>query len=271
MAQCHAITKFYGLSLAEKPGGTILSSSNVYADGADQMADWVRSARRPHRHETLIETASARDDRRYRTAHRHSAFVRALRVLLPVVIIAATGGFIGAAYLGNTSLPGVSFTGIDVKSNSLVMENPQVSGFNGSKHSYELSASKAVQNLQSPEVVTLEGIDARLGIDTGDSATLGAGRGIYDSKAETLQLRDGITVKTSTGYHANLKRADVDLKSGVMRASEPVELRSADGTIRGNEVEIVEGGKRIIFSKGVSMTLGSPSAGEPGSTPVSKP
>jgi lipopolysaccharide export system protein LptC len=231
------------------------------------MADWRKSAQRPRGHETLIETASARDDRRYRAAHRHSALVRALRILLPIVIVAATGGFIGAAYFGGVSVSGVSFTGIDVQSNSLVMENPQVSGFNGSKHSYELSASKALQSLDNPEVVTLEGIDARLGIDTGDSATLGAGRGIYDSKAETLRLRDGITVKTSTGYEANLKRADVDLKSGVMRASEPVELRSADGTIRGNQVEIVEGGKRIVFTKGVSMTLNSPEAGEPGSAP----
>jgi lipopolysaccharide export system protein LptC len=234
------------------------------------MADRGKSARRPHRHETLIETASTRDDGRYRAAHRHSALVRALRILLPVVIVAATGGFIGLAYLGNKSLPGVSFTGIDVQSNSLVMENPQVSGFNGSKHSYELSASKAVQSLQDPEVVTLEGIDARLGIDTGDSATLDAGRGIYDSKAETLRLRDGINVKTSTGYEANLKRADVDLKSGVMRASEPVELRSADGTIRGNHVEIVDGGKRIIFSEGVSMTFGSAQSGEPGARPASR-
>jgi lipopolysaccharide export system protein LptC len=235
------------------------------------MADWGKSARRPRRHKTPIETASARDDRRYRTAHRHSALVRALRILLPIVIVVATGGFIGAAYLGSASLPGVSFTGIDVQSNSLVMENPQVSGFNGSKHSYELSASKAVQSLQNPEVVTLEGIDARLGIDTGDSATLGAGRGIYDSKAETLRLRDGITLKTSTGYEANLKQADVDLKSGALHASEPVELRSADGTIRGNQVEIVEGGKRIIFRNGVSMTLNSLAAGEPGAPPAKAP
>lgn len=228
------------------------------------MADWGKSARR-HRMGAPIETASVRNDRSYRAARRHSALVRALRVLLPVLIVAATGGFIGAAYLGSTSISGVSFKGIDFQSNSLVMDSPQVSGFSGSKHSYELSADKAVQNLENPEVVTLEGIDARLGIDTGDAATLGAGRGIYDSKAETLMLRDGIRVKTTTGYEAELKRADVDLKSGVMRASEPVELRSADGTIRGNQVEIVEGGKRIIFRNGVSMTLNSLPAGEPGS------
>jgi lipopolysaccharide export system protein LptC len=231
------------------------------------MANRGKSARRPQRHETLIATASARDDRRFRAAHRHSALVRALRILLPIVIVAATGGFIGAAYLGSMSVPGVSFKGIDFQSNSLVMDSPQVSGFNGSKHSYELSANKAIQNLQNPEVVTLEGIDARLGIDTGDSATLGAGRGIYDSKAETLMLRDGISVKTSTGYEAKLDRADVDLRSGVMRASEPVELRSVDGTIRGNHVEIVEGGKRIIFTKGVSMTFGAQPR-EPGSSPA---
>ena len=215
------------------------------------------AARRPNRREGRIETAAASDEKRYQAARRHSRFVRALRVILPVIIVASTGGFFATAYLGSNAIPGVSFRGIDVKSNSLTMDKPQVSGFSGARQSYALSADKAVQNLENPQVVTLEGIDARLGIETGDSAKLGAGRGIYDSKAETLMLRDGISIKTSTGYEAEFNRADVDLKKGTLQAIEPVELRSADGTIRGNEVEIVEGGKRIIFRNGVSMTLNS--------------
>jgi lipopolysaccharide export system protein LptC len=221
------------------------------------MSDWATSARRPHRQEGRIETAAASDERRFRAARRHSGLVRVLRVLLPIIVVGAVGGFVAVAYVGGTSVPGVSFTGIDLKSNALVMENPHVSGFSGSSQSYELSADRAVQNLKNPQVVTLEGIDARLGIETGDTAKLDAGRGIYDSKAETLSLRDKISIKTSTGYEAEFNRADVNLKNGTLQASEPVELRSADGTIRGNQVEIVEGGKRIIFKNGVSMTLNS--------------
>lgn len=227
------------------------------------MANWGTSARRPHRHEARIDTAAASDDGRYRAARRHSRMVRMLRVLLPVIAIGATGAFFATAYIGS-NIPRVSFGGIDLKSNSLIMDSPHVSGFSGTRQSYTLSADRAVQNLTNPQVVTLEGIDARLGVATGDTATLGAGRGIYDSKAETLMLRDKITVKTSTGYEAEFDRADVDLKKGTLAATEPVELRSVDGTIRGNQVEIVEGGKRIILSKGVSMTLHSLPTGEAG-------
>jgi lipopolysaccharide export system protein LptC len=221
------------------------------------MSDWATSARRPHRHEGRIETAAASDERRFRAARRHSGLVRVLRILLPAVIVGAVGGFVTLAYVGSVGIPGVSFKSIDLKSDSLVMDSPHVSGFSGSAQSYELSADRAVQNLRNPEVVTLEGIDARLGIETGDTAKLYAGRGIYDSKAETVSLRDKITVKTSTGYEAEFDSADVDLKNGTLQATEPVELRSADGTIRGNQVEIVEGGKRIIVKNGVSMTLNS--------------
>ena len=233
------------------------------------MSDFVTTARRPNRHEGRIETAAASDERRFRAARRHSGFVRVLRILLPVIVVGAVGGFFSIAYLGSVSMPGLTFKGIDFKSNSLVMESPHVSGFNGSSQSYELSADRAVQNLKNPEVVTLEGIDARLGAETGDTAKLDAGRGIYDSKAETLSLRDKIIVKTSTGYEAEFNRADVDLKKGTLQASEPVELRSADGTIRGNQVEIVEGGKRIIFKNGVSMTLNSmpPTTGDGQNSP----
>jgi lipopolysaccharide export system protein LptC len=161
-----------------------------------------------------IDTAVASDDGRYRAARRHSRLVGALRVLLPVIAVAATGGFLATAYVGS-SIPRVSFGGIDLKSNSLVMDNPHVSGFSGSRQSYKLSADRAVQNLKNPQVVTLEGIDARLGLEAGDAAALGAGRGIYDSGAETLSYATDHR-QTSTRCEAGQSRR-VDLKKGTLQ------------------------------------------------------
>ena len=65
------------------------------------------------------------------------------------------------------------------------------------------------------------------------------------------------------GYKASLKEADVNLRTNAMQSSEPVEIKLVDGMIRGNTVEISDGGKRIVFTKGVSMTMGgTPATGE---------
>src|SRR5690606_5615954 len=131
-----------------------------------------------------------------------------------------------------------------------------VSGFSGSRQSYELSATRAVQDLQNPKVVALEQVDAEIGLGGGEgTASVDAGSGIYDSEAETLILKEGIHVTTTSGYEARLEQANVDLKTGNLHSDNPFELFSASGTIRGNEMRISEGGKRILFTNGVSMTL----------------
>lgn len=227
--------------------------------------------RNGHSQESTIETRGARlevtarrDAKDYRAAHRHSGMVRTLRWALPAVVLVAAGMFGATVYMAPANNAAPTLGKIDVNSNSLVMEAPKVSGFTNSKRAYELSAEKATQNLQNPKVVTLEKIDATLGLDGTDKATVSATTGIYDSDAETLKLKDGIKVETSMGYQANLKEAEVNLRTNAMQSSEPVEIKLVDGTIRGNTVEISEGGKRIVFSKGVSMTMGGSQPGTEG-------
>lgn len=219
-------------------------------------------------HQSMIETRGARlevtarrgtDD--YRAAHRHSGIVRALRWVLPAVVVLAGGAFAATLYMSPATTSTASLGKIDLDTNSLVMDAPKVSGFTNSKRAYELSAEKATQSLQNPKVVTLEKIDATLGLDGTDKATVSAKAGVYDSDAETLKLKDGIRIETSMGYQANLKEAEVNLRTNAMQSSEPVEIKLIDGMIHGNTVEISEGGKRIVFSNGVSMTMGGSQTG----------
>lgn len=219
----------------------------------------ARTARR----RDAIQWTATRGATAYRTAHRHSRLVAALRWLLPLIVVVAAGAFATTLYVESRPAQTAALPKVDMQSNSLVMDAPRVSGFSNAKRSYEVSAQKATQNLQNPKIVTLDRIEAAVGLDGAGKAMVRAATGVYDSEAETLSLKDGIRMESSAGYEADLSEAQVNLRTQSVQSSKPVEIRTNDGVIKGNAVEISDGGSRIQLSRGVSVTFGGAAKTEP--------
>ena len=197
----------------------------------------------------------ARGEQAFRAAHRHSRLVRRLKYSLPALAIAAAGLFWGTIRFMPSDLATiVSLSTVEAESNSVIMDKPRISGFEGTRRAYEVKADSAVQSLDDPKVMTFKTIDARVGIDAAGSATIDATTGVYDGNDDTLVLKDGIAIKTTTGYWASFKEAAIDLRKGSLISSQPIEIRTNEGTIRANAVEVSDHGKRIAFRNGVSVT-----------------
>jgi lipopolysaccharide export system protein LptC len=195
----------------------------------------------------------------YRAAQRHSALVRTLRIALPAVAVAGIAVFWASAHF----VPGdvadlVQKAGIDVKSNSVVMNTPHISGFEGTRRAYEVKAARAIQSLDDPKVLTFEEINAHIGLDEAGTATVNAGTGIYNGNNNTLELKNGVSVETTTGYAATIKGAAVDLAKGSMTTSEPVEISGKEGSLHANSMEVTDRGKFVAFRGGVSLTFMPP-------------
>jgi lipopolysaccharide export system protein LptC len=197
-----------------------------------------------------------RDPDAYRRASRHSSLVRRLRFILPalaaigVVVFWASARVIPTGDLQSL----VSVASIDPASNSVVMDKPHISGFEGTRRAYEVKAESALQSLTDPKVVTFKTISGRFGLEDAGVATVNAASGVYDGNKNTLMLNDGIQLKTTDGTSGRLTDAAIDLGSGTLTSSSPLELSTAQGTIHANAVNVTENGKRIIFSGGVSVT-----------------
>jgi lipopolysaccharide export system protein LptC len=194
-------------------------------------------------------------------AERHSRLVRILKFALPVLIVAGIAVFWGTARFvpGDMSMSAiVESAGIDVESNSVVMNNPHISGFEGTRRAYEVKADSAVQSLDDPKVVTFSSIDGRFGLDEAGEAMLDATTGVYDGNTNTLTLKDGIDVQTNTGYSATLQGAAIDLAKGTLTSDQPLEIRTGEGSIRANGVSVSERGKRVTFTNGVSVVYMPP-------------
>lgn len=214
-----------------------------------------------------LQVTAIREPAAFARARRHSLMVRVLRVVLPAGVLLAAGGAFSYSFIFSYAIGPVQYQDVKVEADALVMHEAHLSGVQSNGQPYEMTAAKATQSTTQPHLISLEGIDATIAADGGETARVKASAGNYDSDAAFLRLSDGITVTTESGMEATLDEAEMNLQTGRIVSSRPVEVSSADRTINANEVEIEGGGKSIRFRRGVRMTL-HPNAGPAGAAPA---
>jgi len=214
-----------------------------------------------------------RDEAIFAAAERHSSRVRWLKFALPAAVVVAIGVFwMSARFVPGDMESLVEVAGIDATSNSVVMQKPHISGFEGTRRAYEVKAESANQSLDDPKVVTFNTITGRFGLDEAGVATVNATRAIYNGNANTLKLEEGATVETNTGYAGRITGALIDLGAGSMTSDQPLELSTAEGRIKAQGVTVTDRGKRVSFRK-VTVTYLPPAelvteSGKAGDVPV---
>jgi lipopolysaccharide export system protein LptC len=214
-----------------------------------------RTANRPPRRLNYDPTRPI-DDRAFASARRHSWLVSGLKFVLPALVVAGGVVFWASTRFIPSDLATIARdAGIDTTSETVTMNRPRISGFEGTRRAYDVQAELAVQSLNDPKVMTFHKIDASIGLDDAGIATLNAAIGVYDGNRNTLALKDGITVATDTGYSATASELAVDLGKGSLMSPVPIEIKTAQGSIRANALSVTERGKRIVFSNGVSVTF----------------
>jgi lipopolysaccharide export system protein LptC len=190
-------------------------------------------------------------------AARHSARVRFLRRAIPVGVLIAVSALV-AVWLFDPFrqvFPNFTVQGFDLSSTKVTMEKPKLAGFKKDNRPYEVVAKSAIQDITKPTLVNLIDMDAHLSMENGGSATLKAKQGIYDTQNETLEVRNDVTVKTTTGYDIHLESAKMKFKTGDINSDRPVTVRMQGGEINADSLEMVDNGKRVTFIGNVRSRL----------------
>lgn len=201
---------------------------------------------------------------RFRRAARHSARVRLLRWVIPVAVAVAMLAIVAVSVFNPFRVLGklpLKMDNLVVSGTRITMESPHLAGFTPDSRPYEVWADAATQDLTDPNFVDLHGIRAKVALEDRSLLTMNARDGKFDTKAQLLDLRKDIVLRSSTGYEARLSRAAVDIAAGNVISDEPVWVKLLNGTLDANRLRIVERGEVIRFDGGVSMTLmmdGSP-------------
>lgn len=211
-------------------------------------------------------------DARYAKAKRHSARVRLLRKAVPIAVAISLGVIVIASVFNPfrilSKLP-VDISGLNVQGTKITMESPHLAGFTSDQRPYELWAKSATQDVSDPKTVELHELRAKVQMEDKTGVTMDARNGVFDSKAQLLDLTDDIFLQSTSGYEARLTQASVDFGAGTISSDEPVAVKMLNGTLDGKNLRISEGGAVVRFDGGVTMVLTPDKANKPDGTGTS--
>lgn len=183
-----------------------------------------------------------------RIAQRHTKTVRRLKIALPLVAAGTIAGFLLTVLNGagvGPKMPNLQIP--QIVAENLKMKNPHYEGFQSDGGRYWVKAETAQQDLKSLGVIHLDGITGDM-LDVKKQKThLVATRGLFDNKANILELYDSIRVTGDGGLNATLTHAKVRTKEGIITSDQPSTIVMGAGQITSNQLTIRQKTKEYSF------------------------
>lgn len=194
----------------------------------------------------------------FQAAQRHSTRVKFLKIGLPVAAV-----LVGAVFSWFTFLAAPASTvkvnlGDSLEEGKLVMANPNLNGFTKENRPYNLTATKATQDVKNEGIITLEGISAKLPVGAQSEATIDAKNGVYDNVNGRMKLVGDFVVTTTDGLVAKMRSADVNIATGQIITDNPVDIHSGTTHIKANKMQVQSSGEVVIFEDQVHLTIEAP-------------
>jgi lipopolysaccharide export system protein LptC len=149
---------------------------------------------------------------------------------------------------------------LSIKDNKLVMDAPKLSGFTKDGRGYHITADAAAQDLTKMNVIELQGIKANFALTNNGMTELIAAKGVYDAKADLVQLTEGVVIRSTAGYEGKLQDATIEVKRGHVVTTNPVDITFNNGSLRADKMEIFDNGARAVFEGGITMFMKLPPA-----------
>jgi lipopolysaccharide export system protein LptC len=196
-------------------------------------------------------------ERQFRTARRHSRWVRRLRIGIPAAVAVGLVLYALSAWLNPLTalsrLP--SGARLTVSGTKITMDLPKLAGFTRDGRSYELTAAAAAQDLRRPHFIELKEIRTKVELVDGSVVHVTASTGLYETKTEVVTLYQDVVVTSSAGTEIRLSEARLDMRKGHVLSNKPVEVLLPNGRIDAKQMEVIEGGDVVQFRGGVTMLV----------------
>jgi lipopolysaccharide export system protein LptC len=207
---------------------------------------------------------------RFAVAARHSRLVRVLRIAVPGAVGLVMAGLVFIAVVNPfrmlmPKLP-IDMDNLVVSGTKITMESPHMSGYTPDRRPYEMWAKTAIQDVTDPDHVDLNKLRTKLLMQDGSTTYLDSLTGLFDQKAQTLDLHKDIFVQTTTGYEARLTQAHIDLVKNTVDSDEHVDVKLTNGTLTSDRLHIINGGEVVRFEGNVVMHLDHLNTDDPSTT-----
>jgi lipopolysaccharide export system protein LptC len=179
----------------------------------------------------------------------HDRLVRVLRVMLPSVI-----GILLAvlAFSPFSNTREMSFVlakdEVNKAQDRMRLGNALYRGEDSKGRPFTLHAGSAVQKSSNEPIVRMNDLMGRLVMDNGP-ATISAGQGYYDMKAEKVRVEGPLTYSGGDGFNLTASNVEFLLKPQTMQSYGPVSGSTRVGTFRAGRLS-ADAEKRIVRLEG---------------------
>lgn len=180
-------------------------------------------------------------------ARRHTRFVKLSRLVTMLAALALLGALTFFIFDGPAREP------IVTNEEELVrMTNPRYTGTDGEGEPYSLTADYAVRSRTAVDAVKLVNpVLNFLRLEGAEDSKIVAKEGLYDSKAQTMELRKDVTVSTDDGYVCETTHARVRAADRTVEGDEPIFCTGEFGQVRGDRYQILDSYSRFVFTGNV--------------------
>jgi len=191
----------------------------------------------------------------YQAALAHSALVRKLKVFLPILAAIISAAFIGLSIIRAYLPESLSVESARIENGKIVMERPAISGRNQDGINYSMIAKRALQDIQNPNMISLEDVTAAVPINDDVIARVTSSGADFDRGSDKLDLVKPFDVNLSNGITARFKSAHLDINAGIMDTRDPVDISMKEGSIVADSLKITDKGRTITFTGKVRLHL----------------
>lgn len=133
--------------------------------------------------------------------------------------------------------------------------NPRFESEDRTRQPYVLTATRAVQSPQNPEVVLLDAPKADLRATDGTHSALEADKGMYRQAEEILLLDGNVRLMRDGGYQAQTERLSLHMKDQRAWSDRRVRGQGPEGEIEASGFRIEGGGALMIFTGPAKLVL----------------
>jgi lipopolysaccharide export system protein LptC len=118
-----------------------------------------------------------------------------------------------------------------------------------------MTAARAVQDIGMSGRIDLEGIDARLPVNEDGWMNVTAPTGVFDREANRLDIDSELTITGDDGMKAVFQSAVVDIATGSLETSDPVDISLDGAHITADSMSVRDKGAVMVFENRVRMQI----------------
>ncbi len=184
-----------------------------------------------------------------RNVQPYSKFVRALRIFLPVGILAIIAILVLWPLfkdMQTTSLTNADLSALKKAETQNTLLNPTFNTQDANGKLVTIQASEATQNKSTSNLINLKGLSAQM--DEGDKAIqFKADSGVYDQGNKTITLNNNVEILGADNTTLKTDGLEANIETGIAKSTSPAILQTEQGVIEGQSVIINQNDQTTTF------------------------